>query len=169
MKKFLSLLLALLLLFCSLSVFTACSKEKMPELNFLVAGRNLTEADYIVYMDQGYFLGEGVKHDLRAGRGDDSIQIVEYESKRIAKIEYKRLKSEHDARIAYWDQEIELKEALLLELAPLLSRSEKEAFEKEIDSLKKLLEQEKSILYGRDGVYVWFGTQRAIDVTKGKE
>ena len=165
MRKFLCLLLTLLLLCLPLC---ACNDKRVPELNFTVAGMNLTEADYIVYMDQGHFLGEGVKHDLRAGRGDDSIQIVEYESKKIAKIEYKRLKSEHDARIAYWDREIELKEALLLELAPRLSDAEKEAFEKEIDSLKKLLEQEKSILYGRDGVYVWFGTQRAIDVTKGE-
>ena len=165
MRKFLCLLLTLLLLCLPLC---ACNDKRVPELNFTVAGMNLTAAEYIVYLDQGHFLGEGVKHDLRAGRGDDSIQIVEYESKRIAKIEYKRLKGEHDARIAYWDQEIELKEALLLELAPRLSDAEKEAFEKEIDSLKKLLEQEKNILYGRDGVYVWFGTQRAIDVTKGE-
>ena len=129
MRKFLCLLLTLLLLCLPLC---ACNDKRVPELNFTVAGMNLTEADYIVYMDQGHFLGEGVKHDLRAGRGDDSIQIVEYESKKIAKIEYKRLKSEHDARIAYWDREIELKEALLLELAPRLSDAEKEAFEKEI-------------------------------------
>ena len=169
MKKFLSLLLALLLLFCSLSVFTACSKEKVPELNLFIAGRNLTEADYIVYMDQGYFLGEGVKHDLRAGRGDDSIQIVEYESKRIAKIEYKRLKGEHDARIRYWDKELELKEALFAELKDTLTYIETQEFKKEIESLKTLLKQEKSILFGRDGAYVWFGTQRAIDVTKGEK
>ena len=130
---------------------------------------NLTEAEYIVYMDQGRFLGEGVKHDLKAWRGDDSIQIIEYESKDIAKIEYNRFKDEHDAMIAYWDREIKLKEALLEELAPQLSDAEKEAFEKELDSLKDLLEEKKSILFGRDGEYVWFGTQRAIDVTKGEK
>jgi hypothetical protein len=118
-------------------------------------------------MDQGYFLGEGVKHDLKAWRGDDSIQIIEYESKDIAKIEYNRFKDEHDAMIAYWDREIKLKEALLEELWDQLSTSEKKEFEKQIDLLKDLLKEKKSILFGRDGEYVWFGTQRAIDATKG--
>ena len=163
MKKTLSLLLALLMLAGCVFALSACGKEK-PELDLDDAEKNLKDAGYTVYRtDNEDYLDYGEEDHLYAYNDDDDmLEIIEYESRALAKIAYKHLKGTYEDSIATVKNEISHMEDLLEELEDELTSEEIQEMKDAIDEAKEQLELLEEYQCGRDGVFVWMGTRRAI-------
>ena len=173
MKKYISLLLALLMLFCTVTALASCGKEK-PELNLKTAAKNLEKAGYEIHYEDDDIgeifdldLSFGAVEYLEANDDDENfIGIAKFESEKIAKLFYKALKLELEDEIKYYEQNLEYYEAVLKKGEKSLSSDDIDDIKDYIKYCEEELELYETLTYGRDGDIIWVGTERAIKDSK---
>ncbi len=169
MKKLLTGLLALVMLVSSVFVLSSCAAK--PELDLEDAKKNLEDEEWIVrFEDDKDLLGAGYEETLTAYDKDyeEYISIIKFEKAATAKLYYKQLKWEYDQSIESLEKEIEWAEHLLSKYEDDMKNDEIDELEDEIKELEKELEEYKEeYVIGRSGKYVWVGTEKAIEASKG--
>ena len=164
MKKFLALLLVLVMTFA----LASCSLFSKPELDLDDAQDNLEDEDYSVYYeDDEDNLQAGMVEMFSAYDDDDnSLYVVVFDSAKLAKIYYKAAKLELDAEIKATKIEIQEIEYLLENYKKDLD--DPSSYKDQLKDLEDELEELEEMVIGRSGKTVWYGTKDAIDASKGK-
>lgn len=168
MKKTLKALLALTLALACVLTLVACAK---PKLNLEKAKDNLEDNDYYVsYETARKNLEPGMEEMLSAyGEDGDYVVIVKFSTKKLAKLQYKIIKTEINNDIEETKLEIKALEYTLKKFGDDLSADEEDDIKDDIKDLKDELEElEESLKYiGRSGKYVWYASSKdAIKATK---
>lgn len=164
MKKFLTLMLAVLMLVGSVVVLSSCGAK--PKLNLEKAEEALKDNDYMVsYSDD---VDEaGMEEALYAYKGDNSLVIIKYAKSSTAKLYYQKMKMELDNEIEALELEIKMAKHMLDKYEKDLDSDEIDELEDEIKELEKELEEyEEDYVVGRSGKYVWYGTAKAVKDSK---
>ena len=166
MKK--AILIALLILSMVFG-FVSCAAK--PELDISDAKKNLKREDYVVEAeDDDDNLEVGVVEELVAYSedGEDYIVIIQYDSIKLAKMNYKLLKQEFDSQIKALKLEIKQIEYVLKKYDKELDSDEIDEYKDEIKELKNEIEEmQEEGAFGRSGKTVWVGTSNAIKDSKG--
>ena len=165
MKKFLTLMLAVLMLVSSVVVLSSCGAK--PKLNLEKAEEALKDNDYMVsYSDD---IDEaGIEETLSAYKKDDSLVIVKFAKSSTAKLYYQQMKMELDYEIESIELKIKTTKHMLDKYEKDLDSDEIDELEDELKELEKELEETKEdYVIGRSGKYVWYGTEDAIKDSKG--
>ena len=164
MKKFLTLMLAVLMLVGSVVVLSSCGAK--PKLNLEKAEEALKDNDYMVsYSDD---VDEaGMEEALYAYKDDNSLVIIKYAKSSTAKLYYQQMKMELDNEIAALELDIKMAKHMLDKYEKDLDSDEIDELEDEIKELEKELEEyEEDYVVGRSGKYVWYGTAKAVKDSK---
>ena len=164
MKKFLTLMLAVLMLVSSVVVLSSCGAK--PKLNLEKAEEALKDNDYMVsYSDD---IDEaGIEESLSAYKKDDSLMIVKFAKSSTAKLYYQQMKMELDYQLESIKLEIKTTKHLLAKYEKDMKSDEIKGLEDELKDLEKELEEfEETYVIGRSGKCVWYGTVDAIKDSK---
>ena len=171
MKKIISALLVLVMLFGCVLALTSCSK---PELDFDKAKANLEAAGYTVVVNDEASQ-PGVEKMLMASTGDvgydegDYIYIYTCDNRKTAKLVCEMYELQKKQGVESLKYLIEYTEHIIKKYGDELSAEDLTEYEEELESYKTGLEDaEKMFVVGRSGKTVWYGTQAAIDATRGK-
>ena len=183
MKKILVVLLALAMLISSVAIFASCGAK--PQLDLEKAKDALEDEDYTVFYSDDDDSEDipYIEETLYAYDDDDnSITIIRFADAKSAKLAYKQLKIENDAKIdnikaeiKELKAEIKLYEHVLKKYDDELKSDEAEEVEENIKELedevkdleKELEEMKDDYVIGRSGKVVWTGTKDAIKASKG--
>ena len=186
MKKFLSLLLATVLLVACLA-FTGCSLlGAKPELDLETAAENLEDADYFVsFSDDEEDLDVNVEAKLYAYEedGENYISIVTYKDSKSAKLAYQEIKLELEYEKESYNRRVDSYELQIKNINNMMDKYEDELDDEDmIDYYEDMLEEvedaleeykeeyaeeKENYVYGRKGNTVWAGTKDALEATKG--
>ena len=164
MKKFLTLMLAVLMLVGSVVVLSSCGAK--PKLNLEKAEEALKDNDYMVsYSDD---VDEaGVEESLYAYKEGNSLVIIKFAKSSTAKLYYQQMKMEQEYEIKSLEFEIKAAKHMLDKYEKELDSDEIDELEDEIKELEKELEEyEEDSVIGRSGKYVWYGTAKAVKDSK---
>ena len=183
MKKFLALFLALVML--SFSVFALASCSSKPELDFEDAKDALEENNYNVsYEDEPEepFIEQMIYASKEKSNGDYmTIHIISFKDAKSAKLCYKMLQYENDAKIAELEAMIDSLELEIEMMRHILEEYDDDIFSEEIDEIEEeiddyedklkdkmnqLEEIEDDYVIGRSGKTAWYGDKKAIEDTK---
>ena len=185
MKKFLSMLLATVLLVACLA-FTGCSLfGAKPELDLETAAENLEDADYVVsFSDDEDELDINVEAQLEAYDEDHEnyIYITTYKDSKSAKIAYQAIKLEKNYEKDSYNRRIDSYELEIKNIKNMLEKYEDELddedmldyYEDMLEEAEDALEERKeeyaeekeNYVYGRKGNTIWIGTKDALEATK---
>lgn len=175
MKKFLTILLACIMLMVCFVAGTACASVK-PEFDLKEAKRVLEKNGYDVDFDDdidgsdGYY-GIAIERFLDAEEedGNEWIEMYEFKSASIAKAYYKVWKKDSEAYIDTCKDEIKLLKKILKRYKDELKSDEIDELEDEIKDWEDELEEEEEMLKasGCSGKMVWkASSERAVKDTK---
>ena len=168
MKK-LHLLVVSLLIACMLLSLTSCFAPKPLIKDLEQAQENLEDEDFIaLYTDEENYLGYGCTEKLSAYDDDDFLYVMVYDSSKTASTYYNTLKAERDAEIAVVKAELKEAKYILKQYEGDMKSNEVDDLEDEIKELEKELEELESVVYGKSGSTIWYGTEKAIEDSKGK-
>ena len=163
MKKFLSLLLAGIMIFSCLTVFASCASK--PEMDLDDAEENLEDEDYYVSYDEDCD-DPGYKERLSAYKNGDSLTIIVFSDSKLAEITYKYLKNSLANFKKDLEREIKTMEHILKKYDDDMSSSEIDDMKDKIKDYKKELEEYDELVIGKSGKTVWYGTKDAIKDSK---
>ncbi len=169
MKKFLTVLLAAVMLLGCAVVFVSCEKQgPKPNLDLDEVADVLDDEGYEVeYSDDEDELGVGMVEVLTAYDGDNYIHIVKYASTATAKLAHEQAMFEFDTEIEEIKLKIKLYEHYIKKYEDDLDNDEIDYYEDEIKDLEDELEDmNDEVCFGRSGKYVWYGTEDAIKDSK---
>jgi hypothetical protein len=171
MKKYLSVLLSLLLLLSLAAGLSACKEEEVspiPTLDLEAAAEKLSErgytVDYVKYLNDEELLD--IEGFLYAKKDDEQIWMYRCKSEKAAELRYELEALELEYRIDTVKQGLEYLEDILDELEDSLSSEEIADYENSIKRYKEALQKEENSFVGYDGCVVWRGTKTALEDTK---
>ena len=165
MKKLLSVLLALMMIIGTLALVSCGPK---PELDIDAAAKALEKADYDVDVDDE-FSNPSIEKRLSAESedGKDYIYIVVYKDTKSAKLAYEDQKMSLDQYKEEIKLKIETYEHLIDEYESDLKSDEINSYKDKIKDYEKTLEEMDEYVIGRSGKTIWYGTEKAVEATKG--
>ena len=165
MKKFLSLLLAGIMIFSCMLAFSSCVAR--PEKDLDDARDNLEDEDYIVsYSDDSD--QPGYEEYLYARNDkDDTLTVIIFSDTKLAGMYYDEMKAQIQYEKETIKREIKALEHMLKKYDDDMDSDEVDEMEDEIKDLKKELKEYDEIVIGKSGKTVWMGTKDAIKDSKG--
>ncbi len=171
MKRTFRILLALALAAVFTLSLASCSLfTEKPELDLDDAKDALEDEKYTVtIVEDEDLLSVGIEATLSAmdAKSENSLRIVCFEDKKMAKLYHKQLKLEHETEIEKLELEIEALEYMLKEYEDDLDNEELDEYEDQLDELQEELdEQKEEYSFGIDGATVWSGTKEAVEDSK---
>ncbi len=168
MKKLFARALLFTLIACTLLLtLTACGP--MPEFDVQVAAANLEANGYTVKIsteENSIGVVKTLHAQLEVGDTFEQIQITEFETTKLAKIEYREMKLELESEIEDIELRIEKAEHILDEYGDELDIDKYEKYTKNVTKYENQLSLYKKFSCGRFGKVVWGGSQNAIKATK---
>ena len=169
MKKFLSLLLAVVMILgCTLTLSSCFSfLAAKPEMDLEDAMENLEDEDYVVAYDDDSE-DPGYEEYLYArSEDDDSLTVVVFSDKKLANMYYDELKAQLKYQKEYIELEIKYTEYMLENYKKEFDSDDIDEMKDELKDLKKQLKKLDEMVVGKKGTTVWYGTESAIEDSKG--
>lgn len=165
MKKTLKIALALLLAIACVLPLVSCGAK--PKLNLEKAEEKLEDNDYRVSLvDDEDDLEYGMLAYLSASaeKGDDTITIVKFKTKKLAKLYYKQAKLEIEQEIEALKLQIKIAKYELKKFDKDMDSDAEKYYEDYIEELEDSLKEAKESLdfIGRSGKYVWVATSKDV-------
>ena len=166
-KRSLAVLLALAMLIGCVALFASCGPK--PELDLRAAEDALEDEDYFVYYSDDEDEEEPyIEESLYAYKDDESLTIVRFADSKSAKLFYNELKFEYDTEVEELELEIKRIKHILNKYSDELKSDYIDELEDELKDYEKELEElQEEGLFGINGKVVWYGTERAIEDSKG--
>ncbi len=169
MKKILTCLLSGLL--AVLCLFTCIGCKAKPALSINEADVALSDKGYEVEIEYGGNFDDIdvdgiVKKQLYAKKGEDRIEIYEFEKFSTAKVAYNMAVDMYKQRIATWETYIEFYEHILENYNDEMTSEEIDDMQDELKEIRKYLKEAEKRLkaIGRSGRFVWIASD--VDVVE---
>ena len=187
MKKFISLLLATMMILGCMLTLSSCfllKNDPEPELDLEDAQENLEDKDYIViYQDNEDELPDGVVEQLVAENVESgyTITITVYKDKDLAELAYKaqKLKDEKNEKMLKADDadavavryEPKLDKLEYQKAKHMLENYKRDLDDDEIEKYKKIVDEYENgssdKVYGHSGNVYWYGSKAAVEDSNG--
>lgn len=166
MKKILKSIVAILLIISSIFTLVSCAR---PKKDIDEAADNLRDSGYKVTFTSSDETDVGIETKLVAYKdGSMCLQLVEFESTKLAKLYYQALKMAIQDKIQENKLSIKAMKHMINKFKDDLSSDEISSYKQMIVDLKaenKELREQLNCT-GRSGKYVWQGDLEAIKATK---
>ena len=187
MKKFISLLLATMMILGCMLTLSSCfllKNDPKPELDLEDAQENLEDKDYtVIYKDNEDELPDGVVEQLEAKNEENgyTITITVYKDKDLAELAYKAQKLNDEMYTKMYKADDA--SAVRVRYAPKLSKIEyqeakhmlenykRDLDDDEIEKYKKIVDEYENgssdTVYGHSGNVYWYGSKAAVEDSNG--